>query len=474
MKHPHVFLAAALLALPLAAARADAEADAGVKAKAALWGEGARDLGQPPAPGAMAGSKRNAAYADLFPYVHDQFTDSFAFFSMIELFGSAGDPVVQVENQLPVAARNYAALREFWFEHGGLTDFPGDKLRLGLQRVREQTGLWSDREIESLRWIFDTTLVQSDFGAGEQFAVYRTDNVKLSPSQRKRAYAWGNLERQWRPGYFVGARAIYAWDHEQPPQPGETLTPEDKTQQRQYLWLALHTGNGYFDPRNTTVVQYWLEGAGVVGNRKTAQTDPTSTTTPDLVIAESSEKVGAFAGDAGLRLRTPTAVPVIFGVQAVYAQGNPGNGTSRVFQTDGLESNRSRFTGTRTLINRLNEALQARWSNLRDGAGYFSLPFETGDFSAIYHKILRDNGASTFLADGISAKPVNDSTDIGQGLDLVITKYLSDKVGTKASTDDEDQRTNIRLRASEFLPGEAYGSDAKSQYRVTLEGTLWF
>ena len=40
--------------------------------------------------------------------------------------------------------------------------------------------------------------------------------------------------------------------------------------------------------------------------------------------------------------------------------------------------------------------------------------------------------------------------------------------------DDDDLRSNVRLRGSLFRPGTAYGDSLDDQYRVILETTLWF
>jgi hypothetical protein len=39
---------------------------------------------------------------------------------------------------------------------------------------------------------------------------------------------------------------------------------------------------------------------------------------------------------------------------------------------------------------------------------------------------------------------------------------------------DDAADSSIRLRASWFNPGKAYGPDAKDEYRVMLELTLWY
>ena len=475
MKTPLLCTIVALaLALPGAAG---AQFTGGTKIKGAYLGEDARDLGLAP-DGEEPAEARNASYVELNPYLHWQFGDAGGLFVRAQLFTSGGDEVIQNEDEQPVAADNYAAIRELWVEFGGLTSFPGEVMRLGLQRVKEQDGLWWDRDIESLRWIFDTTLVQAQLGVAEQFGTWRSDDVELSPSQKKRAYAFGTLTRQWSPGHFYGIRAAYAMDHGDLPEVGEAIEPDTKTRQRDYLWIALRSENGYYDPRNTRGSVYWFEAMALAGRREAATqglTDPADPTSePSGTVEEiRKENVSALAGDMGLRFRLPLVFPMNLGFMAAAAQGDRAGDQSHVFEQTGLESNRSRYTGTRTLIHRFNEALAADFSNLLAANAFISMPYELADFSLVYHRFARHSGDESFTADGIDARPVTDSRDLGTGVDFVATRYFRG-FARQTSDDDEDARSNIRLRASRFTPGAAFGDDVKDQYRVMAELTLWF
>lgn len=463
------------LAVAAAPRAAQAELSAGTKLKGAVYGEDARDLGMAPPAGAEPGEERNASYVELNPYLHLRFGEENALYVRSQLFAAGGDELVQNEDERPVPAERYAALRELWLEFGGITSFPGEVLRLGLQRVKEADGLWWDRDVESLRWVFDTTLVQAQLGIAEQFGTWRSDDVELSPSQRDRAYVFGSMSRQWRPGHFYGVRAAYAQDHGDLPRPGDTLDADTKTARREYLWVALRSDNGYYDPRSARTT-YWFEAIALAGRREAAQTgtlDPNDPLSPpsNEVIGTTRTTVAALAGDLGVRVRLPLIFPMNVGFMAAAAQGDRAGDQSHAFEQTGLESNRSRYTGTRTLMHRFNEALAADWSNLLAASTFISMPYELADLSLVYHRFARHDPDETFTADGIDARPVTDSRDLGTGIDLVATRYF--RGISRAGADDEDARSNLRLRASRFNPGAAYGSDVRDQYRVTLELTLW-
>jgi len=79
--------------------------------------------------------------------------------------------------------------------------------------------------------------------------------------------------------------------------------------------------------------------------------------------------------------------------------------------------------------------------------------------------------------DGLQVSPLTSSSDLGMGYDLVLSRYfkLLGATPRRASyVPGEDNNYSIRLRASMFQPGAAYGPDAANRYRITLEGTLWF
>lgn len=472
----HAFLFATGVAL--APPAADASADWSLKIRAGGLTEEARDLGT------RGEGETREGYIDVQPQLLTQFTTNFAHFIRLQGFLPSG-MVVQNEYDEPVPMESYAALREFWFEYGGITSYPGEVLRLGLQRLKEPDGLWWDRDIESARWIFDTTLVQFQMGAAKQFRAWRTDEVELPESQRDRAYGFIGVGTQWLPRQFVGVRAAYAADQQPlPPQgsqtelessttdpdTGATVNDWDEPEQRRYTWVGAFLGNRFYEWERGPGIAYRLEVIGLVGSRDYVVADPATGT----VAATESQDVNALAADAGLRVRFPNPFPLTFGTGYAFGQGGRDDNGSHVFRQTGLQSNRSRFTGTRTLVNRFNEALQADLSNLRVLTAYVSLPLTDWDFSLVGHRFERDDPASPVYTDGIDARPdpASTSNDLGIGWDVVLTRHFDRVLQTYVA--DEDSRSNIRLRASRFEPGAAYGTQLKDQVRVLLEATWWF
>jgi alginate production protein len=466
---------ASLVILPICAS---AEVDFRTKAKAGGLSEDARDLSGNP------DTETRASFLDLQP----QFlaaNDYFGFFTRLQAYVPS-DMVTTNEHDEPVQVETYAAVREFWVEFGGITSYPGEVLRLGLQRMRTPDGLWWDRDIESARWIFDTTLFQFDIGAAKAFNTYRTDEVELPESQRDRAYGFMGIATQWVPRNFVGLRAAYATDQRNLPGNGTQLASEgtttdpdtgatvnqwDEPEVRRYGWIGAFLDNRFFEYERGPGLAYRFELIGMTGEREYATSDPGT----GVVNGMATQDVTGLGGDAGLRVRFADVFPLQLGAAYAYGEGGRDEDGSRVFRQTGLQSNRSRFTGTRTMLNRFNEALQADLSNLRVTTGFVSMPLQDWDFSVVGHAFRRDDPSSPIYTDGIDARPdpASTSDDIGRGYDFVLTRHFAALIKQRFAAED-DTRSNIRLRASRFTPGQAYAPGLKDQNRVMLEGTLWF
>jgi alginate production protein len=479
--HLALLFAGVLLAPPAALA---VDADWNVKVKAAGFDEDAHDLGTTGAQATQAG------YIDLQPQLYTHFSEDFAHFVRVQGF-LPSEQVVTSEGQNqnePVVTSGFAALREFWIEYGGITSYPGEVVRLGMQRVREPDGLWWDKDIESARWIFDTTLFQFQLGGAKAFNAYRTDNVELPQSERDKAYAFIGWSTQWVPGNYIGMRGAYATDQRELPASGAALEPQldasgqqqtdpvtgdplwTQPSRRDLGWLGLFLDNHFYEWDHGPGLIYRLEGIAMGGTSERSVSDASG-----HVTGMQQEDVLAFGGEGQLRARFPDPFPVQIGGGYAYGEGGHDKNGDHDFRQTGLQSNRSRFTGTRTIINRFNEAYQANLTNLRVASAFISLPLQDWDFSVVGEQFQRDDTTRRVSTDGVLVQPDPASTshDLGTGWDFVLTRLFNSSVRGYSLASD-DRRSNIRLRASQFHPGEAYGSTLSDQTRVTLEGTLWF
>ena len=449
------------MAMPLGAAedtRPTLEGD--MKLRLGGFAEGERDLG--------TGNDESTTegFADLQGVLHWMPTLNSSVFLRAQGFAPTDDLVVTDDNA-PRSSDAYLALREFWYEYRGLTSYPGELIRLGLQRLRDPDGQWFDRDIESVRWIFDTTLIQGHIGISESFNTWRTDDSDPPATDRDRFYAYAGIGSQWAPGQFWGVRAIHASDHADVLDEVNSNEPNPKTSERQLTWVDFYAHSDYYDQQERPGVSYWIDLSVMSGWR-----DDLVPATPTSTASVQYDSVTAWATDLGLRWR-PGEAPVQVGGHIAFGSGSNDDESNHRYEQTGLHSNRSRYTGTRSLMYRYNEALQPDLGNMLIYTAYFSVPLDRFDASLAYHKFSRHRTDQGVLTDGIDLQPTPGERDLGDGLDLVMAWYFGSLRPTLAR-EDEDLRSSFRVRASGFAPGDAYLEEADDQYRVTMELTLWY
>ncbi|HEY1078366.1 MAG TPA: alginate export family protein [Fontimonas sp.] len=463
-------ISAAVVASTTAAAQDLAPGDysLGLKLKLAGFAEGARDLGQIDIDGSRADpdGETTEGYVDVQPVLFWRMSENWNLFTRLQGFVPSGEIVVTDDDQ-PRRTESYAAIREAWVEYGGLTSYPGETLRIGRQRLREQDGSWMDRDADAIRWIFDTTLLQGHVGIATELDTFRTGDSELPPSQRDRGYAFGGLSGQWTAGNYIGARALYAFDYSDLDEEAASLAADAKRYDRQFVWLGAYVNNGYYSYPKSAGLYYSSQIDFLTGRKETVIPGELPGTDQ-----RDERDVSAFAGDIGLRLRLDA--PFAVGVAYAFGQGGGNPDVEETYEQSGLHSNRSRYTGTRSRLYRFNEALQPELSNLHVATAYVSVPAERFDASLVYHRFQREQEDAGIIVDGIDVQPSVNDDDIGEGYDLVLTGYFG-SMSRATREDDDDLRSNVSLRGSLFRPGDAFGAgELDDQYRVILETTLWF
>ncbi|AYC31884.1 alginate export family protein [Pseudomonas cavernae] len=367
--------------------------------------------------------------------------------------------------------KSYLALREFWVGYGGLTAYPGEELRLGRQRLRSDDGMWRDTNIEALNWSFDTTLLRAHLGVAERFSEYRTDIDELAPEDEDRLHLFGDIASQWTPGHWVGLNAHHSRDDGDLKNPGEVVDELDKTSTGDLTWFGLQANSDAYNPRNTQPLNYWASATWLSGDRDRL----TSTTVGNQRIAtgQQSGDVNAWGTDLGLRLRLDPS----WQVGAAYARGSGGGGNDggENFQQTGLESNRSTYTGTRSRVHRFGEAFRGELSNLQAATLFGSWQLQDEyDASLVYHRFWRVDGDQPIGDSGITAAMPNDDKDVGQEVDVVVTKYFKQGLLPTAMSQAIDEPSAlVRLRGGVFKPGDAYGSQADSTMHRAFVDVIW-
>ncbi|MCO7513646.1 alginate export family protein [Pseudomonas guariconensis] len=462
-----------------------AEKNFGMDVKITGQSEDDRDLGT------RSGGDVNGLGLDLRPWVYGERGNWSAFAmgqavaatDIIEtdtLRQSDDGSAIQADDDSREPDKSYLALREFWIGYSGFTPYPGEQLRLGRQRLRSDDGMWRDTNIEALNWTFDTTLLKADLGIAQRFSEYRTDLTELAPQDKDRTHVYGNIATQWTPGHWVGLRAHHTHDGGSLKAPGETVDALDKTRTGDLTWLGLEANSDAYNWRNDHTLNYWGSVTWLTGDRDTLSSEPVGG--EQVATGKQSGDVNAWATDLGVRLRLNPN----WQVGAAYARGSGGGGRdgSSNYEQTGLESNRSNFTGTRSRVHRFGEAFRGELGNLQAATLFASWQLrEDYDASFIYHKFWRVDGEQNIGSSGINAvvedngvsRPlVNGEKDLGQEMDVVVTKYFKQGLLPAALSQSIDEPSAlVRLRAGVFKPGDAYGSEADSYMHRAFVDVIW-
>lgn len=380
----------------------------------------------------------------------------------LRLQGFAATKTVTLDNTEGNGRSNgFVGLRDAWLDYHGWGDYPGESLRFGRERLREPSGLWWDDDVTLARWRLSTSLLQATAGVAEKFSHMRTDNNQLDPDERQIARAFASVRYQWALGQYVGARLMRAQGYGDIAQAqadaGQTASDLDP----RLTWLELDADRSYYDWHVHDRWQYEISAAAVKGKDRVSEAVTNG-------YAVRDRDVNGWAGDVGLRLELMDQPRWVVGAAYAEASGGGSNGDSNAFRPTALASNRSRFTGTRALVYRFGEAYRPHWTNLQVATAYTGLMgAEDWDFNLIYHRYWKQSGAGEVVSDEVSVQPVNQSSDLGQEVDMVTSLYSDADYGWLANS-------FVRLHGGLFMPGDAYGSGVHHHYRVVVEATKRF
>ena len=413
------------------------------------------------------GSSDQSAFLNLSPRAVLQFTPTWTAYSRARLFlptsrTRAFDSATP-GNAADRGSKAFADLSELYLQYGGLTNYPGEALRLGQQRIQQTGSEWWDDDIAALRWVVDTTAATFDIGAARQLVNTRTGDTPIVANQRDRSYGFATAAFDWRPEQRLGARLLVARDDQGAPAPGTAIDADSKLDRARLSWVGLTAENGFYRPSDRQSFNYWADVAGVFGKKTESRS------TDGLTVATREQRdIKGYAATAGLRWRQGVTTPLSIGALYSYSTAE--------YEQSGVQSNASTFAGTQTLINRYNETLRAELGNLKVATGFVSLRGERNELSTVVSNFSRRTGDRGIVTNNVSAAPVNASKAIGNGLDVVATHYFAKTRPAVADGDarlTQQRRSFVALRGSAFKPGKAYGSGAKTDYRMLLEVTLW-
>jgi alginate production protein len=469
----------------------------GIEVKATGQSEGDRDLGTRDG----SGGRVNGVGIDLRPWAYFE-SGQWAAYAMGQVVAASDviqtdplDDTATTQSGVGTSGINhnsardgndaYFAMREFWVSYQGLfTPYPGENMKFGRQRLRNDDGQWHDNNIEALTWNLDTTLLKSHLGVAERFSDYRTDYDQLSPRDKDRLHVFGDAYYQWMPGQWIGARAHYVHDDGDLAKTGEVVDDLDKRQNSKLGWVGLDANSDAYNYRNLNTINYWGNVTFMKGDEDSnsnyrnsdggSSLDSVNAQGRTIAADKTNRDLSGWASDIGIRFR----IDPQWQVGAAYSQA------SKNYEQNGLQSNRSNWTGTRSRISRFGEAYQAQMGNTQVLSMFASWQMQDDyDASLIYHKFRRMDGDTTIGGSNInsvdelsnsSSLLANSSKDLGQEMDLVVTKYFKQGLLPAALSQSIDEPSAlVRLRAGVFKPGDAYGSGVDSYMHRAIVDVIW-
>ena len=252
--------------------------------------------------------------------------------------------------------------------------------------------------------------------------------------------------------------------------PGEEVTPLDKTSTGDLTWLGLQVNSDAYNPRNQNPLNYWASATWLSGDRDRLLTSTVGE--QSYANGSQSSDVNAWGTDLGLRWNLDEQ----WKIGAAFARGSGGGSDGGAnFQQTGLESNRSNYTGTRTRVQRFGEAFRGELSNLQAATLFGSWQLrDEYDASLIYQKFSRVDGQQPIGSSGINAALVNGEKDLGQEVDLVLTKYFQQGLLPASMSQAIDEPSAlVRFRGGVFKPGDAYGKNVDSYMHQAVVDVIW-
>lgn len=363
---------------------------------------------------------------------------SWQFYFEGQLFAANNEADVEFDSSQGSSSTEFANVRELWLAHRGFSEYPGERFRLGVERQRWQDGFIFDSSILGASWELDTSLLKMQLGYGEQQDQLRTDDYFLPKDVEKLALSYARA--RWQYGYGHALSGYYLY--------GEG---EDNPLDTQLQWAGVGVDNGYYHGQgNVSAFGYSAFFHAVQG-------------TQFYSPSNQLEDVEGYAVDLGVRWRFDWPWQPTIGVQYVAADGGAGG-----YRPTGFESNRAKFTGTRSSLHRLNESIRADLRNLGVASVYvtfaqykqWDLNLVASDFS------LRDEAEPYFL----NGKPYwlnSGDSHLGRGLDLVFSGYLNRKGPGLFSLGYFDSIIRVRLSAFEYDSQQAANpelANADTQY----------
>lgn len=371
-------------------------------------------------------------------------TDGLADIRAVAIDGDSG--AEDETGRIPLT-KDYLELRQLWLRHK-LT--PELTTQIGRQRIREDAGLWWNRDIESARLLYDTAPFKGFIGIAEAFTDYKTTDT-FRADQDDRLRLLGESAWQYNENHTLEARALYEYDHGDEEQVGNIVQGEDRDDENGNLFWLGTRAHGAFQN-----LKYKFDLMGVAGHEDQFASTAIPGTDTYRITGKQSRDVAGWALDARTELGFKGFLDYNLTLGYAYGSGDDGNGTDNAFRQSGLHSNSMRLGESGGAVYQYGEVLRPELSNLHIFTAGGGLAYEDiADLNLFYHYYLLDN-ENTDLRHSLISAPLNGiDSDLGHELDLVLNVNIFRALGMNTPwIEDIKWRNSIGL----FQAGDAYGA----------------
>lgn len=356
------------------------------------------------------------------------------------------DPETDVSADVDANDNVVGELRQAYVEYRGLTSYPNERLRIGLQRLRESSGLWWDEDVESVAWSAETTQMDWLVAVAQQFNLYRTDaDLRFQDEDVTRLLASLDIKE---PGFNrLGFKLLAVTQNSA--QPVITDVPFYGSNR---VWLVSEYEHRWtVEPAFNKAWAYRAMASVMFGDN----------VSNDALNAGVESSVIGSAFDLGVRYDNPVK-GMSLGANIIMATG----GEDTLFSQNGIHTNRTTGYGTRDYLFKLNEAVRFDLSNIQKlelfAAYRFNAEVSAAVAVASYQK--HSDAMPVFVAGRAIQQQTNDG-DLGTGIEAAISYY--------PETARFIPLRYVRFRASGFNPANAFEIE-QNDYRVALEAQFTF
>lgn len=366
--------------------------------------------------------------------------------------------------------KDFLEVRQLWLKRESVFGHGPLGFQIGRQRLKESRTNWWNRDIDSARMLYNSTLFKGFLGVGQNLSSYRTSDGDFMEDDEDRLRVFAEGSWQWKYNHYFDIRGLYEHDYSGIEEAGEQIRTDDQDRyDADLVWVGTRF-KGTFKPKGIKTLSYNMDGMMVAGREDTLTTGPGSTDEFRTVTSVTGRDVLGWALDADvdIALDHDLSPTVTFGY--AYGSGDPdsSDGKDKAFRQTGLHGNATRLGASTGALRNFGDVLQPELSNLHvltAGAGMLVGTFS--DLNLFYHYYHLDEPAAALRHSSIAADLNGRDRSLGHGADLIFNTDLSKQFGLQTRGLD-----NMRFKflLSGFRAGEAYGdAEHETAFRLFSE-----